>query len=151
VNLAVDPIVQSNVPAAVAAAYNDTISAVHTRAGCHGDYCDDGANDLPGLVSGSIPITQDEVVPPDVLDKVSHQVSRIAEARVTDEMCDSTTGHAWKSGVLMLEVKWTNYTVTIPASLQSLCLLTRLILVARATLAGDILVGHASSNGHTSW
>ena len=112
--LHVHPVVESNVAVAIATANTDPIPAAqHTRTGCHGDDCDDGANDLPGPGSGSVPITQDEDVPPDVLDEVSHQLSRIAEDRGTDEMFDSITGHAWKSGVLMLEVKWTTDETTL--------------------------------------
>ena len=95
----------------------DPVSAVHTRTGCQGDDNDNGAHDLPVPDSCGVPITQDKDVPPDVLDAMSHKLSRVAEDGASDEMFDSVIEHVWEYGVLLFEVKWsTDETSLVPFS-----------------------------------
>ena len=96
----------------------DPVSAVHTRTGYQGDDNDNGSHDLPVPDPCGVPITQDEEVPPDVLDAVSHQLLLVAEDGATDEMFNSVIGHVWKDCILLFEVKWSTDETSLVSFLQ---------------------------------
>ncbi|KAI2510964.1 Reverse transcriptase (RNA-dependent DNA polymerase) [Fragilaria crotonensis] len=81
--------------------------AVATPTDHTGDDRVDVAVNLPGsgFFEGSV-VTQDEELTPAILDNVSHQLSRVAEDRDSDEMFDSIRSHEWRDGVLMMEAQW---------------------------------------------
>lgn len=93
------------------------VPAVATPTDRTGDDRADVDEHLPGPVFEGSLVTQDEELTPAILDNVSHQLSRVAEDRDTDEMFDLIRSHDWRDGVLMMEVQWkTDETSFVPFS-----------------------------------
>jgi hypothetical protein len=63
-------------------------------------------------------VTQDkEDPPPQVLDELAQQLSRVAADSAEDKLFDKISGHDWKTGVLMFQVLWkTDETSCLPFS-----------------------------------
>ena len=86
------------------------------------DPADDGLQDVPfqGPTCGTppLPVTQDEDLDPQVFDHLNRQLERVAEDSSDDDIFDSITGHSWKDGMLMFDVRWkTDETSSLPFAL----------------------------------
>jgi hypothetical protein len=56
---------------------------------------------------GPISVTQDvDDVEPQIIDDVIHQLERIAENSLSDDLFDSIVGHTWDQGRLMFKLRW---------------------------------------------
>ena len=64
-----------------------------------GDTHTDGDN-------GGVVVTQDEDISPNVLDAITHHLSRIAEDSTDDEPFSGIERHEWHDGALKFRVKW---------------------------------------------
>ena len=95
---------------------NDSVVNTTTK-NSSDDYGSGVPNGGPGRF-GSHPITQEDeedVVEPQLLDDVMHQLSRVAEDSSNDEQFDSIVGHKWDKGNLLLTLRWkTDETSDVP-------------------------------------
>lgn len=77
-----------------------------------GDTHTDGDN-------GGVVVTQDEDISPNVLDDITHHLSRIADDSSDDEPFSGIEGHEWHDGALQFRVKWaTGEFSTVPFTLM---------------------------------
>ena len=65
------------------------------------------AQDLTAPKTGDPIVTQDEDVDPDILESITHQLTRSAEDSTNDELFTSIEDHEWQDGTLHFRVKWT--------------------------------------------
>ncbi len=71
---------------------------------------DDSPNDprVDPIAGDSIPptVTQEQEIIPEILEEVTHQLTRIAEDSTDDELFDSIEGHTWDQELLMFQLRW---------------------------------------------
>jgi hypothetical protein len=66
----------------------------------------DDSSQNPDTADGIRHVTQEEEPVPAVLEDVVHQLTRVADDSVNDELFDGFAGHTWDNGVLMFRVRW---------------------------------------------
>lgn len=96
------------------------LTAVNTNSVHLGDDSDDvgGTSHGVGAMNGAV-VSQDEDVTPDVLEEVTHQMTRMAEDTKSDELFTRIESHVWEDGILVFRVRWkTDEVTSIPFTLM---------------------------------